>query len=220
MASVVHSRLIIPATPRTASRAGAIVAVALHVAAVAALLTYEPARRAISEAAPIMVELIKPRVETPPPPKSKPKPLEMKPQPVQLPQPLPEPPPPVLTAAPTAPSPVLAPPPPPPIIAAPPAPPAPPAVTAPVFDAAYLNNPAPRYPALSRRLGEQGRVTLRVVVNPAGRADSVQVRTSSGFARLDESAVEAVKTWRFVPAKRGNEAITDTVLVPIPFILE
>ena len=50
----------------------------------------------------------------------------------------------------------------------------------PIFNADYLDNPPPPYPALSRRVGEQGRVVLRVLVNPAGSADEVQVRSSSG----------------------------------------
>ncbi len=103
-------------------------------------------------------------------------------------------------------------------VAAPPAPPAPP--TQPIFNADYLDNPAPAYPALSRRLGEQGRLTLRVLVNARGTADEVQVRTPSGFARLDEAARETVRRWRFVPAKLGAEPVPAWVLIPISFRLE
>jgi len=220
MASVVDSRLIISATPRTASRAGAIVAVALHVAAVAALLTYEPARRAIGEAAPIMVEFITPRTEVkPPPPKLRPPEHVQAPKPVQRPLPPTPEPPPIVTTAPSAPSPVVAAPPPPP----PPAPiqavPAPPLVTPPVFEGVdSLNNPTPTYPKLSRDLHEQGRVVLHVLVNAFGRAEQVEVRISSGFSRLDNSAVETVKNyWKFIPAKRGAEPVPGWTNVPFNF---
>lgn len=91
--------------------------------------------------------------------------------------------------------------------------------SAPVYDAAYLNNPAPAYPAPSRRLREQGQVVLRVLVNSEGRAEQVEVRNGSGFARLDDSAREAVTRWRFVPARRGEQPVPAWVLVPLTFRL-
>lgn len=96
---------------------------------------------------------------------------------------------------------------------------APEAVTEPRFDAAYLNNPAPTYPPLSRRLGEQGRVLMRVFVDPNGAPAQVELRQSSGSRRLDAAAETAVRRWRFVPARRGREAVGAWVLVPISFSL-
>ena len=95
-----------------------------------------------------------------------------------------------------------------------------PAVTAARFNAAYLNNPEPKYPSLSRRLGEEGKVLLRVRVMPDGRPAAVDIEKSSNFARLDEAARQSVANWRFVPARRGDEAIEATVLVPIVFRLD
>lgn len=92
-------------------------------------------------------------------------------------------------------------------------------VEPPKFGAAYLNNPAPEYPALARRKGEQGRVLLKVLVSETGMAEKVQVDTSSGFAKLDQAAVEAVKKWSFIPARRSNQAVSAYVLVPIKFSL-
>ncbi|WP_226459085.1 energy transducer TonB [Quatrionicoccus australiensis] len=88
------------------------------------------------------------------------------------------------------------------------------------FDADYLKNPAPPYPALARRMGEEGKVILRVSVNPQGSADSVEIKTSSGSPRLDEAAQKTVRNWKFIPAKRGDTAIQSWVLVPIIFKLE
>jgi len=98
---------------------------------------------------------------------------------------------------------------------------APPAavVSEPRFDAAYLDNPAPVYPALSRRLGEDGRVTLRVFVESNGRPSQVEIKASSGSPRLDRAAQDAVARWKFVPARRGTEAVGAWVLVPIVFNL-
>ncbi|MRR51036.1 MAG: energy transducer TonB, partial [Rhodocyclaceae bacterium] len=103
---------------------------------------------------------------------------------------------------------------------APPAPPAPAAIVGARFDADYLHNPKPVYPSASRRLGEQGRVLLRVYVSAEGRAEKVEVKTSSGFQRLDQAAEDAVSRWRFVPAKRGDQAVAAWVQVPITFQLD
>lgn len=88
------------------------------------------------------------------------------------------------------------------------------------FDAAYLQNPHPEYPTISRRLGEEGRVLLRVRVTADGRAAVVDVDKSSSFTRLDDAALRGVARWRFVPARRGDEAIEATVIVPIVFRLD
>jgi protein TonB len=96
-----------------------------------------------------------------------------------------------------------------------------PALTAsqPRFDANYLDNPKPAYPAISRRMGEEGRVVLRVRVNAEGLATDVQLHTSSGSERLDNAALTTVQRWKFVPAHLGTEAIAASVLVPIVFSL-
>ena len=94
------------------------------------------------------------------------------------------------------------------------------AVTPPGLNAAYLRNPAPRYPASARRAGTQGTVTLRVQVTREGLAARVDVEKSSGSPHLDAAALEAVKAWRFVPARQGAEPVESRVLVPIVFRLE
>lgn len=92
-------------------------------------------------------------------------------------------------------------------------------VSAPIFNAAYLNNPAPAYPPLLRRAGEQGKVILRVLVNADGHADEVRIQHSSGQAMFDEAALDAVRKWRFVPARRGEAVVAEWVQVPIEFRL-
>ena len=92
-------------------------------------------------------------------------------------------------------------------------------VVQPRFDADYLNNPKPGYPMMSKRLGEEGQVLLRVLVSSQGSAEQVQLVRSSGFSRLDEAAAEAVARWRFVPAKVGSVATTAWVQVPVSFQL-
>jgi len=94
------------------------------------------------------------------------------------------------------------------------------AVTPPGFNAAYLRNPAPRYPLASRRAGEQGMVTLRVRVARDGHVSRVAVENSSGSLHLDAAALEAVKAWRFTPARQGADAVESWMLVPIVFRLE
>lgn len=87
-------------------------------------------------------------------------------------------------------------------------------------EADYLNNPKPSYPRLSKRMGEQGEVRLRVLVAVDGRVASVQLSRSSGFERLDEAALESVKQWRFKPATQGGEPLETWVEVPVKFVLE
>ena len=93
-------------------------------------------------------------------------------------------------------------------------------VTPPQFSAAYLNNPAPDYPRLSKKLREQGTVRLRVEVSANGLAASVAVSQSSGYPRLDEAAVAAVKRWKFIAAKQGDQPVAAQVIVPLVFALE
>jgi len=87
------------------------------------------------------------------------------------------------------------------------------------FDAAYLTNPKPTYPAASRRMGESGVVYLRVEVDADGQALQVEVKSSSGYPRLDRAAQEAVSNWRFIPARRGKLAVASWVVVPINYSL-
>lgn len=102
-----------------------------------------------------------------------------------------------------------------------PVPAAPPAlVTQPRFDADYLSNPAPTYPPLSRRMGEEGKVVLRVFVEASGRPTQIEFKNTSGSFRLDQAAQEAVWRWKFVPARRGDETVGAWVLVPITFTLK
>lgn len=166
-------------------------------------------------------------------PKPKPKPV-IKPEPKlePLPEPLPIPQPVVQPIAQQAPSMPVEPSPPKqavPVVAPPspvqqakiePLPEPEPVIEPPRFGAAYLHNPSPRYPTLSRRMGEEGRVLLRVLVAKNGSADTVEVETGSGSKRLDQAALEAVKEWTFVPAKRNNQPISAYVLVPIKFSLQ
>lgn len=111
---------------------------------------------------------------------------------------------------------------------APPSPPAPAAAAAPApvavvpprFDAAYLSNPLPPYPSAAKRMGEEGRVLLRVQVGADGKPTDVTVIKSCGFPRLDESARDTVlRSWRFVPARQGDQPVAGAVKVPIDFTL-
>lgn len=210
-----------------AQRVGIAVALALHGVAIAALLSCAPVRRALADAAPVMVSYLIAPSPPAPAPDVLPKPLPVKPMRALPPRPtVPEP---LLAVDAHATAPTSTPVPEvrqplPPIQEAAPAPPAAPApqapITPPSFNAAYLDNPPPAYPALARRSGEQGRVLLRVLVNAAGGADTVELRTSSGSPRLDHAALDTVKRWRFVPARQGDLPVAAWVLVPINFTLE
>lgn len=78
----------------------------------------------------------------------------------------------------------------------------------------------PTYPATSRRLGEEGSVLLRVFVDATGRPQQVMVDRSSGHARLDQAALNAVKRWRFLPATSGSGPVGAWSRVTITFRLQ
>jgi protein TonB len=98
--------------------------------------------------------------------------------------------------------------------------PDPPPVVPPRFNADYLQNPAPAYPALARRMREQGRVLIRVLVSADGMPERIELKTSSGFPRLDQSALDTIRNWKFVPARQGEQKVAAWVVVPIAFTLD
>lgn len=216
----------------TGSRSGVLLTIiALHIA----LLTYAViAAKRVKVTPPevpqvLMALLISPSIEKPTPPPVRPAPPVPKPQ-AHIAEPTPpvktvvkertEPP--VLNTESAAPAQQARAEPATPAPAAPPTPPAPTPVAAvipPSFHAAYLNNPPPAYPPLARRMGDEGKVMLRVYVTPEGTAGEVRVLTSSGSPMFDEAALAAVKQWRFVPAKQGENAVAAWVQVPIVFKL-
>ncbi|MCC6202434.1 MAG: energy transducer TonB [Gammaproteobacteria bacterium] len=220
MTSAAHTipRRELPYGNQRLSARGMAVVVLVHVALVALLISLDvvPSPAAVVT---LMVQVIPAAAPAAPepPPVPEPKPVAPKPLPKPRRAPTPPPPAPVLAAATETSAPVAEVP-----IATPvpeviePAPPEP-AVTQPRFDADYLSNPAPVYPSMSRRLREEGTVTLRVFVNPDGRPGTIEIETSSGFSRLDDAAREAVARWKFVPARRGEEHVGAWVLVPVIF---
>ena len=84
----------------------------------------------------------------------------------------------------------------------------------------YLFNPKPEYPPLSRRLNEQGVVKLRVYITEEGRAGEVELKESSGYERLDRSALNSVKHWRFQPAQRAGTPVASWRVMSVRFGLQ
>lgn len=115
-----------------------------------------------------------------------------------------------------------------PVAVAPPAPPSPaplqpasePVIEPPRYHAAYLSNPPPAYPLAARRRGIEGTVLVRAEISAGGECQRAELKKTSGHEMLDNAALEAVKKWRFVPAKRGSQAVVAWVEVPITFKLE
>jgi len=85
--------------------------------------------------------------------------------------------------------------------------------------AAYLHNPPPVYPESAQEKGWEGTVILSVLVQPDGKAKTVEVKESSGKKILDQAATETVNRWTFVPARKGETAVEGWVEVPIDFRL-
>jgi protein TonB len=86
-------------------------------------------------------------------------------------------------------------------------------------NASIVRSFQPAYPLVSRARDEEGTVIVKILITPFGTAGDVQVEKSSGFSRLDDAAVKAVRDWKFAPAKRGSQAISMWVSVPVKFVL-
>lgn len=197
--------------------------VAAHAAAVWALMQVREVRQVVVDVVPVFASLIAP-----------PKPLEpLSPPPVPerrvvAPR--------VIAAAPSpAPAPLVVTAP--PEIAEPPAPPmAVVTAAAPVPAPAPVPPPQPKdipasqvqylepieivYPRLSIRQREQGIVLVRLLIDEAGLPRDVRVSRSSGFARLDDAAVSAVRKARFKPPTENGRPVTGITNIPVDFQLE
>lgn len=199
--------------------AGVFGAVCFHAAMLVWLFNFHGEVTAQTTVQTISVSLITPPQVKALAPQPEPKPVET-PKPRVQPRPKS---PPVIAVAESAPTNYVVPvtpPEPPPVPAPVAAAPAPAPYVAPVIDAAHLHNPKPVYPQMSRRQGEEGKVMLRVLIGADGNAEEVRVSRSSGFERLDRSALDAVKKWKFVPARRGETPIAEWWDVPVSFTLE
>jgi len=215
-----------------------------HVGGGWALTQVEPVKLIVDNVAPMEVRMVPaeqpeqpdiPQDEPPPPPELTPPPPELAtvieppppdlpppefpveakpPPPPEPPKPKPPPPKPVQKRPQTPPAPVEAAPQP----AAPAAPAAPRTVSA--SQLGYRVAPNPVYPARSRRAGEQGTATVRVLVDVTGRPAQVSLQSSSGHPALDESAVSAVRAAQFRPYAEGGLPQAVWVLVPIRFALQ
>jgi periplasmic protein TonB len=89
----------------------------------------------------------------------------------------------------------------------------------PLTQARYRDTPRPEYPETARRQGREGRVLLRVLVDDQGRSEHVEINRSSGNDALDRAAVDAIKHWRFYPARYGDRPIESWIKIPIDFAL-
>ncbi len=78
----------------------------------------------------------------------------------------------------------------------------------------------PTYPRPSRQLGEYGDVVLKLEVNKNGHIETTQVINSSGYKRLDEAAIEAIKTWRCNPPHQNGQPVRAIALQPFSFVLQ
>lgn len=194
--------------------AGAGIVIALHGAALYALLSHR-ILVVPDEVVTLFVETI--TLQPPPPPKEAPKPQPEKRRPPEPQQPRQ-----LVAQAPvvSAAEPVAPPPPPAPVAEAPPPRPAGPVTLSGELSVTCPERRPPAYPPLSRRLGEEGKVVLRVELDEQGSVSAARIATASGFARLDEAALAAVKTWRCTPARRDGQPVRAVALQPFKFVLE
>jgi len=93
------------------------------------------------------------------------------------------------------------------------------AIQLPSAEALGLHNKAPVYPQLSRKKKEQGTVVLLVLVKADGTVGEIQLKTSSGFSRLDQAAFQGVKRWQFQPALEQGKPVDYWYELPMTFRL-
>jgi protein TonB len=170
---------------------------------------------------PVIIELIQPKKLEPPPPKPEPKkpeppkppkPEPVRPEPPKVVEQRPEPPKPEPAKAVTptpeappkpAPTPTPTPAPAPEAVAKPAPPPAPaptPAKSSSGSSAQYVGACESPYPTISKRMNEKGTVVVKVLVKSDGTAGDVELKSSSGYPRLDQAWLEAIKNCRFTPS--------------------
>jgi len=220
-----------PRPPRRHALAAAVLA--LHAAGAWLLIQAAPARELTSAPANLRVNLIAeaPAAPAPVPPRAPAPPMQPLPAPTLVPVPM------VVLDAPPAPAPAPAQPPTPqparvappalesapvlatahpaPSAATPPAPPSPRTVD--VSTVRFSVPLAPVYPRASRRLREHGLVEVRVLVDAQGVPQEVRLARSSGFERLDEAALVALRAARFVPYAENGVSQPFWVVIPVDF---
>ena len=200
-----------------------VVAAAVHVVAIAAvlLLRGEAPQERLDKRLTVV------NLTPPPPPPAQQTPPPSKPDivaprtPIQLvqktpvavtPDPVPQPTPSAPVSAPAiAPAPG-------PSLAAAPAPPS--TVRVSDLSARMTSGAPPRYPMDSRRKREQGTVVLSLVLGTDGRVETISVSRSSGFDRLDQAALSAVRKWRWAPMVQNGNPVQMKGVVEIPFVLK
>jgi protein TonB len=84
----------------------------------------------------------------------------------------------------------------------------------------FRHAPPPEYPDAARKDGKEGRVLLRVLVDEEGKSKLVEINLSSGSQVLDHAAAEAIKRWRFSPARYGDSPTASWVKIPVDFRLK
>jgi periplasmic protein TonB len=194
--------------------AGALLVVALHVAALWGLWSHRLIPTA-QETVTLFVDLIAPPKAEQAPGRESPRPRRQeKPQPRQL----------VAEAPAVSPAEIAVPPAPTPAISAPveakPSAPAGPVTLGAELSVSCPERTAPNYPLLSRRMGETGITVLRVELDEQGRVAAARVATGSGHARLDEAALAAVMSWRCNAAQRNGQPVRAVALQPFKFVLQ
>ena len=88
-----------------------------------------------------------------------------------------------------------------------------------VQNVAYVNKKicTPKYPRVSRKRGERGKVLIRVFINRDGSSEKVEIEQSSGFNRLDQAAMDSAKKCKFIPAKRNGKPVKTLATIPYTF---
>jgi protein TonB len=81
-----------------------------------------------------------------------------------------------------------------------------------------IYQPDPEYSEEARKAKYQGTVVLAAIIDANGHPRDIRVARSVGLG-LDEKAMEAVKTWRFEPAKKDNQAVAVLVNIEVTFNL-
>ncbi|BAL97724.1 energy transducer TonB [Rubrivivax gelatinosus] len=207
--------------PRRRRPAFSLVVVAAHVVLFWLALEFGVLERAVASAAPLVVQIVAPTVQR------EPQPEPLIPRPKIAPPPLATVPVPEVPVQRETPAETIR-------VAAAPANPVPPAPTAapapapvtptirqvPPSALRYLVEPPVAVPLASRRLRESGTVVLRVVVDVRGHPRSVTLRRSSGFPRLDEQALGAMRQARFLPCTDNGQPVECESDAPIVYELE
>ncbi|APG61850.1 hypothetical protein LPB140_02300 [Sphingorhabdus lutea] len=86
-------------------------------------------------------------------------------------------------------------------------------------DPKYASRFQPEYPGRLIRLGIEGSATISVLIGTDGRVKIANIVSATHVEFGRAAREQALKSWRFIPARRGDIIVEEWMILPVNFIL-